>query len=61
MEQGATLASGGGMFVLTHEAFERGLGHLYGDAYQAGRILGCVFRKKVKTEDVDWESRVPRS
>ena len=46
---------------LGHEAFEGGLGHLYGDTHQAGGTLGCVFRKKVKTRDVDWESWLPRS
>lgn len=49
------------MLVLTHEAFECGLGHLYGDAHQAGRILGRVFRKKVNTGDVDWGWGVLRS
>lgn len=58
MERGATLRLELRCICLGHEAFEGVLGHLYSDAHQAGGNLGCVFRKKVKTIGVYWESGV---
>lgn len=61
MEQGAAPEMEPKCVCLGHEAFEGVLGHLYSDAHLAGGILVCVFRKKVKTIDVDWELEVSRS
>lgn len=61
MEQRAALGLELKYVCLGHEDFESVLGHLYGDAHQAGGTLTCVFREKVKTRDVDCELGVSRS
>lgn len=60
MEQGAALGLELRYVCLGHEDFEGVLGHLYGDARQAGGTLTFIFREKVKTRDVDWELGVSR-